>query len=258
MRKLKETEKKLIAANQEWKCLSCKSILKSTYQIDHIIPFSISQDDSINNLQALCANCHSLKTQKESNRIVLFKKLRATVNSNLCWFCLEKIDSFENQHSCTRYLKEIKPQKKNNPYEQTNFDLEISKLYHISKSESSTTTSTSSTSTTTSLLPIPPMNENELQTLKIKLGRWYIWVNNYFTDSNDLTLDDIKKAIHVATKSKSLYKIYKSVEVTITIGRDFDEETPDDLIEFLYEHLPSILPSRILHNEEIDISFICY
>lgn len=36
----------------------------SGYEIDHITEFSISQDNRIKNLQALCPNCHSVKTRK--------------------------------------------------------------------------------------------------------------------------------------------------------------------------------------------------
>lgn len=42
---------------------------ESGYEIDHIIPFSVSKDDSRNNLHALCSNCHSYKTKKEKKYI---------------------------------------------------------------------------------------------------------------------------------------------------------------------------------------------
>lgn len=34
----------------------------SGYQIDHIIEYCISKNNHISNLQALCPNCHSVKT----------------------------------------------------------------------------------------------------------------------------------------------------------------------------------------------------
>ena len=37
---------------------------QSGYDIDHIIEFSISHDDTNDNLQALCKSCHSMKTKK--------------------------------------------------------------------------------------------------------------------------------------------------------------------------------------------------
>ena len=40
---------------------------KSGYEIDHIEEYVVSQDNNIDNLQALCSNCHSLKTIKFMN-----------------------------------------------------------------------------------------------------------------------------------------------------------------------------------------------
>ena len=37
---------------------------KSKYQADHINEFNISKDNSIDNFQLLCSNCHSVKTQR--------------------------------------------------------------------------------------------------------------------------------------------------------------------------------------------------
>jgi 5-methylcytosine-specific restriction endonuclease McrA len=64
-RKLGESIKKQVAYRQQYKCSSCLLLLPPSYQIDHIIPHSISGDDTIDNLTALCPNCHSNKTQKE-------------------------------------------------------------------------------------------------------------------------------------------------------------------------------------------------
>ena len=35
------------------------------FEIDHIIPWCVSQDSSIENLQVLCPTCHTMKTRKE-------------------------------------------------------------------------------------------------------------------------------------------------------------------------------------------------
>ena len=37
---------------------------ESGYEIDHIVEHSITNDDSLNNLQALCKMCHSVKTKR--------------------------------------------------------------------------------------------------------------------------------------------------------------------------------------------------
>ena len=63
-RKLSESVKKEVAHRQNYICCKCGQILPPTYQTDHIIPHSISNDDSFENLQALCPNCHSVKTKR--------------------------------------------------------------------------------------------------------------------------------------------------------------------------------------------------
>lgn len=85
-RKLSDAQKKIIAGNQHYKCANkpgsnlkrldkyeCPlwqiqgenkgSFDAAGYDIDHIKEFSISHDDSIDNLQALCKSCHSFKTK---------------------------------------------------------------------------------------------------------------------------------------------------------------------------------------------------
>jgi 5-methylcytosine-specific restriction endonuclease McrA len=37
---------------------------QSGYDIDHIVEFSLTQNDTDDNLQALCKSCHSMKTKK--------------------------------------------------------------------------------------------------------------------------------------------------------------------------------------------------
>lgn len=87
IRTLKESEKKDVASEQCFKCANflgsnlpglegyeCPiwlkpadknpgSFDKSSYQIDHKIEFSVSRDDSRENLQALCPCCHAVKTK---------------------------------------------------------------------------------------------------------------------------------------------------------------------------------------------------
>jgi hypothetical protein len=61
-RNVTERTKKIVASNQQWKCLHCNSILDYTYEIDHKIPLYKGGNNDINNLQALCRNCHGKKT----------------------------------------------------------------------------------------------------------------------------------------------------------------------------------------------------
>lgn len=61
-RTLSESKKKIVASNQGWKCFSCQNILDATYEIDHIIPLYKDGTNDLDNLQALCRNCHGKKT----------------------------------------------------------------------------------------------------------------------------------------------------------------------------------------------------
>jgi hypothetical protein len=78
MRKVSEATKKLIAGKQNYKCAAgipdyqCPLWIgnnkgcfdESGYEIDHIVEYSMSKDDSIKNLQALCRSCHMVKTKR--------------------------------------------------------------------------------------------------------------------------------------------------------------------------------------------------
>ena len=57
-----EPKKKFVAARQQWKCDHCKNILDATYEIDHIIELQHGGTNKVDNLVALCRNCHGSKT----------------------------------------------------------------------------------------------------------------------------------------------------------------------------------------------------
>ena len=65
-RSVSETKKKFIASNQNWKCAHCNCQLQAWYEIDHKIRLENGGDNHINNLVALCRNCHGEKTAMES------------------------------------------------------------------------------------------------------------------------------------------------------------------------------------------------
>ena len=56
---------KRVAHSQRWACAGCKELLPSAYQIDHVVALADGGEDALHNLQALCANCHADKTQRE-------------------------------------------------------------------------------------------------------------------------------------------------------------------------------------------------
>lgn len=87
-KKISQSKKKYVAGKQHYKCANrpgskldklvdyvcplwnknnsetAGSFDESGYEIDHIEEFSINQNNNDDNLQALCKNCHSIKTKK--------------------------------------------------------------------------------------------------------------------------------------------------------------------------------------------------
>ena len=59
--------KKRVAANQKWRCASCKSLLDETYELDHFHPLWKGGSNDETNLQALCKRCHALKSSLEQS-----------------------------------------------------------------------------------------------------------------------------------------------------------------------------------------------
>ena len=51
-----------------WRNVSCGNFDLSGFEIDHIVRFADSNDNSEENLQALCKCCHSVKTKKENRK----------------------------------------------------------------------------------------------------------------------------------------------------------------------------------------------
>jgi 5-methylcytosine-specific restriction endonuclease McrA len=73
-------EKRIVAARNEWKCGQCKKLLNAAYEIDHIRALEEGgSNDLTSNAQALCSNCHGIKTQKE--RVERIKRARAKLKS---------------------------------------------------------------------------------------------------------------------------------------------------------------------------------
>ena len=61
-RSVSETKKKYVASNQSWKCGHCNQPLDHTYEVDHIMDLQYGGDNNVQNLIALCRNCHGKKT----------------------------------------------------------------------------------------------------------------------------------------------------------------------------------------------------
>ena len=65
-RSVSETKKKFVAANQNWKCAKCSTQLPAWFEVDHKIRLDRGGDNHVNNLEALCRNCHGKKTAMET------------------------------------------------------------------------------------------------------------------------------------------------------------------------------------------------
>ena len=61
-RSVSETKKKFVASRQQWRCNDCQQQLDHTYEVDHIKDLRFGGDNSVDNLVALCRNCHGKKT----------------------------------------------------------------------------------------------------------------------------------------------------------------------------------------------------
>ena len=65
-RSVSETKKKYVASSQNWKCGECKQQLKAWFEVDHKIRLENGGSNHIDNLVALCRDCHGQKTTIEN------------------------------------------------------------------------------------------------------------------------------------------------------------------------------------------------
>jgi len=65
-RSVSGTKKKWIAAQQGWKCKECQTQLDAWFEVDHKIRLADGGSNHVDNLVALCRNCHGKKTTIEN------------------------------------------------------------------------------------------------------------------------------------------------------------------------------------------------
>ena len=65
-RSVSETKKKFVAAQQGWKCGACKQQLPAWFEVDHKIRLDNGGSNHVDNLVALCRDCHGKKTAFEN------------------------------------------------------------------------------------------------------------------------------------------------------------------------------------------------
>ena len=63
-RSVSETKKKYVASSQSWKCATCAKQLKHTFQVDHKLDLQFGGTNHVDNLEALCNDCHAEKTAR--------------------------------------------------------------------------------------------------------------------------------------------------------------------------------------------------
>lgn len=65
-RSVSETKKKFVASRQDWKCNKCGQQLPAWFEVDHVVRLEHGGSNHVDNLVALCRNCHGEKTAMES------------------------------------------------------------------------------------------------------------------------------------------------------------------------------------------------
>jgi 5-methylcytosine-specific restriction endonuclease McrA len=61
-----ETKKKYVAAQQGWKCGHCQIQLPAWFEVDHKVRLESGGSNHVDNLVALCRDCHGKKTALEN------------------------------------------------------------------------------------------------------------------------------------------------------------------------------------------------
>ena len=77
-----------VAYKQRYRCARCREMLKPTFQVDHIVELAEGGKDEMQNLQAICVECHQEKTR-------LFMLKRGKMFSS---YYADKYDAFMSYH----------------------------------------------------------------------------------------------------------------------------------------------------------------
>ena len=65
-RSVSETKKKYVASQQDWKCNGCNKQLNAWFEVDHKVRLEHGGGNEVDNLVALCRECHGEKTAMEN------------------------------------------------------------------------------------------------------------------------------------------------------------------------------------------------
>lgn len=61
------TERDALAYSFEYKCAACHALLQPGWHADHALPLADGGSNGVENMQPLCAPCHTLKTARENS-----------------------------------------------------------------------------------------------------------------------------------------------------------------------------------------------
>jgi len=61
-----KTKKKYVASQQGWCCGNCNKTLPAWFEVDHTVRLDNGGTNNIDNLVALCRDCHGQKTSLEN------------------------------------------------------------------------------------------------------------------------------------------------------------------------------------------------
>ena len=65
-RSVSETKKKYVASSQNWQCKHCNIKLPAWFEVDHVEKLEYGGSNNVENLEALCRDCHGKKTAMEN------------------------------------------------------------------------------------------------------------------------------------------------------------------------------------------------
>ena len=65
-RSVSETKKKFVAARQNWHCVDCQKQLPAWFEVDHTVRLESGGSNHVDNLTAMCRDCHGKKTAIEN------------------------------------------------------------------------------------------------------------------------------------------------------------------------------------------------
>lgn len=65
-RSVSETKKKFVASRQNWKCGDCQNQLNAWFEVDHKVRLEYGGSNHVDNLVAMCRECHGKKTTIEN------------------------------------------------------------------------------------------------------------------------------------------------------------------------------------------------